>query len=39
MKNIDFTRTNAMSSGSVQAIDAVPAANLSTLKDPVKVAV
>ncbi len=34
----DTTRTNAMSSGSVQAIDAVPAANLSTLKDPVKVA-
>ena len=27
-----------MSSGSVQAIDAVPAANLSTLKEPVKVA-
>jgi len=34
----DTTRTNAMSSGSVQAIDAVPAANLSTLKEPVKVA-
>ena len=34
----DTTRTNAVSSGSVQAIDAVPAANLSTLKDPVKVA-
>jgi len=34
----DTTRTNAMSSSSVQAIDAVPAANLTTLKDPVKVA-
>ena len=34
----DTTRTNAMTSGSVQAIDAVPAANLKTLKDPVKVA-
>ena len=34
----DTTRTNAMSSSSVQAIDAVPAANLSTLKEPVKVA-
>lgn len=34
----DTTRTNAVSSGSVQAIDAVPADNLSTLKDPVKVA-
>lgn len=34
----DTTRTNAVSSGSVQAIDAVPASNLSTLKDPVKVA-
>ena len=34
----DTTRTNAMSSSSVQAIDAVPAANLKTLKDPVKVA-
>ncbi len=34
----DTTRTNAVSSGSVQAIDAVPAANLTTLKDPVKVA-
>ena len=33
----DTTRTNAMTSGSVQAIDAVPAANLKTLKDPVKV--
>mgnify|MGYP001017452745 CR=1 FL=1 len=34
----DTTRTNAMTSGSVQAIDAVPASNLKTLKDPVKVA-
>lgn len=34
----DTTRTNAITSGTVQAIDAVPAANLSTMKDPVKVA-
>ncbi|QQM67962.1 ABC transporter substrate-binding protein [Actinomyces weissii] len=35
----DTTRTNAMTSGSVQAIDAVPVANLSSIaKDPVKVA-
>ncbi|SPT53835.1 Glutathione-binding protein gsiB precursor [Actinomyces bovis] len=35
----DTTRTNAMTSGTVQAIDAVPVANLTTMaKDPVKVA-
>lgn len=35
----DTTRTNAMTSGTVQAIDAVPVANLSSIaKDPVKVA-
>jgi len=33
----DTTRTNAMTSGSVQAIDAVPAANLPTFKEPIKV--
>ena len=33
----DTTRTNAMTSGTVQAIDAVPAANLPTFTEPVKV--
>ncbi|MBO3724744.1 ABC transporter substrate-binding protein [Actinomyces bowdenii] len=34
----DTTRTNAITSSAVQAIDAVPAANLSTMKAPVTVA-
>ncbi|CAM2873480.1 ABC transporter substrate-binding protein [Actinomyces slackii] len=34
----DTTRTNAITSGTVQAIDAVPAANLSSMKEPVTVA-
>ena len=34
----DTTRTNAITSGAVQAIDAVPVANLASLSDPVKVA-
>ena len=34
----DTTRTNAMTSNTVQAIDAVPVANLTSMKDPVKVA-
>lgn len=34
----DTTRTNAITSSAVQAIDAVPAANLSTMKAPVSVA-
>ena len=34
----DTTRTNAITSGAVQAIDAVPVANLTSLSDPVKVA-
>lgn len=34
----DTTRTNAITSNTVQAIDAVPVVNLSTMQDPVKVA-
>ena len=34
----DTTRTNAITSGAVQAIDAVPVANLASMSDPVKVA-
>ena len=34
----DTTRTNAMTSGTVQAIDAVPVVNLTSMKDPIKVA-
>lgn len=34
----DTTRTNAMTSNTVQAIDAVPVANLTSMKDPIKVA-
>ena len=34
----DTTRTNAITSGAVQAIDAVPVANLASMSEPVKVA-
>lgn len=34
----DTTRTNAMTSGTVQAIDAVPVENLATMQAPVQVA-
>ncbi|WP_067782694.1 ABC transporter substrate-binding protein [Actinomyces vulturis] len=34
----ETTRTNAISSGTVQAIDSVPAANLGTMSEPLKVA-
>nr|WP_300339862.1 ABC transporter substrate-binding protein [Actinomyces sp.] len=34
----DTTRTNAITSGTVQAIDAVPVANLSTMQAPIQVA-
>ena len=34
----DTTRTNAMTSNTVQAIDAVPVANLTSMTDPIKVA-
>lgn len=34
----DTTRTNAITSGTVQAIDAVPVANLATMQAPIQVA-
>ncbi|QPL04821.1 MULTISPECIES: ABC transporter substrate-binding protein [Actinomyces] len=34
----DTTRTNAITSNTVQAIDAVPVANLTSMQDPIKVA-
>ncbi|MBE6482147.1 MAG: ABC transporter substrate-binding protein [Actinomyces ruminicola] len=34
----DTTRTNAITSGTVQAIDAVPVANLATMQEPITVA-
>lgn len=34
----DTTRTNAITSNTVQAVDAVPVANLTTMTDPVRVA-